>query len=66
MVTRRLTKTISYKVSVILITQILLYFIFREIIINFSMGIIEIVRIGWYYCFDWLFDEKVWINNERY
>jgi len=57
---RRTVKTLLYKFSVILITQVVIILAFKEITINIGFGIIEIIRIIWYYLFDWLFDEKFW------
>lgn len=60
MVKRRTVKTIFYRISTIIIVQISAWILFQNWIINFAVGILELVRMSWYYIYDYLFEEKVW------
>jgi len=57
---RRTAKTLLYRISTILLTQLFIFLVFREITINIGVGVTEVIRIIWYYSYDWLFDEKIW------
>lgn len=55
---RRLTKTLLYRLSTVLIQQTLTWAVFRRLDFNLLVGIGEFVRCSYYYGYDWLWERK--------
>jgi len=57
---RRTVKTVLYRITTITLVQIATWLIFGEPLANIAVGLSEIVRMLWFYTYDWLFEEKLW------
>lgn len=58
MVKERLLKTVIYRVTALIITQILMWILVHDFVINGLMLIGEIIRFIFYYLYELVWDKK--------
>lgn len=55
---RRLAKTILYRISATLFGQVAFWLLLHRIEVNVIFLLVDCLRMGWYYFYDWLWERK--------